>query len=60
MYCIGGGREEADLHVQAELRWGWGVAWRRPRAPSQAPSSYLQQEAHVRAPRAPARLKLYV
>ena len=35
----GGGREEAGLHVQAELRWGWGVAWGRPRAPARAPTS---------------------
>jgi hypothetical protein len=36
---VGGGCEEAGLHVQAELRWGWGVAWGRPRAPARAPAS---------------------
>jgi hypothetical protein len=35
----GGGREEAGLHVQAELRWGSGVAWRRPRALARASTS---------------------
>jgi hypothetical protein len=35
----GRGGEEAGLHVQAELRWGWGVAWGRPRAQARAPPS---------------------
>ena len=36
---VGGECEEAGHHVQAELRWGWGVAWRRPRAPARARTS---------------------
>jgi hypothetical protein len=35
----GGRGEEVGVHVQAELRWGWGVAWRRPRAPARARTS---------------------
>ena len=47
----GGGGGEVGLHVHAELRWGWGVAWRRPRAPARAPTS-LAKSPSVRAGRA--------
>jgi hypothetical protein len=42
----GRGGEEAGLHVHAELRWGRGVAWGRPRAPARTPTSLTRSSCH--------------